>query len=86
MKSGTVYMPNTARQASTATAQPSQRSAGFADVDHGEDGGFMVVVGCCVQRYQAGCGAWRWMGLSLTGRFTRPANTPSPMAMYQTIS
>lgn len=91
MKSGTVYMPNTARHSTTATVQASQRQRqGRGMPWPGEVEGALLAVDMgmfgCKGRVQAGWAAPRGMGLSRTGRFTSPANTPSAMAMYQTIS
>lgn len=85
MNPGTVYIANTASKTSTAATQASSRVK--RDVRRG--------VGTCMEPlrgvamlgvFQAGCGAARWMGASLTGRFTSPAKIPSPIAMYHTTS
>ena len=87
MKSGTVYMPNTAKHSTTAVIQPSQRHTRGTLLP----GGVVDALTVDMKKFfagdgQAGWAAPRWMGLSRTGRFTSPAKIPRPMAMYQTIS
>ena len=59
-------------------AREGRRIAGDADQYRRLGGGKCF-------RLLRGTGA-RWMGVSRTGRFTSAANTPSAIAMYQTMS
>ena len=85
MNPGTVYIANTASKISKAATQPSSRAK--RDVRRGVGMCMGAVKGVGLPDvFQAGCGVPRWMGASLTGRFTSPAKMPSPIAMYHTTS